>query len=419
MFPYPSGSGLHVGHSRVYTGTDVLARFFRMKGESVLHPMGWDAFGLPAENAAIKEKKNPMDMVPGNIVNFKRQMKMLGLSYDWSREFATTDPDYYRWTQWLFIQFFKMGLLYKKKTPIFYCPFCKTGLAQEEVLANGNHERCGNKVQQRTLPQWIFRIKKYADRLLFDLDGLNWPKGIMEMQRNWIGRKEGMIIHHKIQNMDYILDTFTAFPQWSFADSFIVIAPEHPFVEQIKMHRTRIKDEDTLKQINKMDEYLKTIKDISTYERTESKEKTGVFTGFYAKDPFRSGELMPIWIANFAITDFGTGAVRCSAHDKRDVEFAKKYGIKLRSIVEKKEGEFVNAHDDKGILIDSGPFSGKEVGVIREEFCQWVEKEAIGIRKTSYHLRDWVFSRQRYWGEPFPLIYCDKCGDENGVVLVP
>src|SRR3989339_2006501 len=229
MFPYPSGAGLHVGHVRVYTGTDVVARYFRMNNYSVLHPMGWDAFGLPAENAAVKAKKNPMDMVPSNIETFKRQMKSLGFSYDWDLEFTTTDPNYYKWTQWLFIQFYKMGLLYKKNTPINYCPNCKTGLAEEEVLSDGTHERCGNKIEKRDLPQWVFKITKYADRLLSDLEGLDWPKGILEMQRNWIGRKEGINIKYKVSSIKYALVCFTTTPV-NFGATFIVVAPEHEFI---------------------------------------------------------------------------------------------------------------------------------------------------------------------------------------------
>ncbi|MEK7523010.1 MAG: class I tRNA ligase family protein, partial [Patescibacteria group bacterium] len=233
MFPYPSGAGLHVGHVRNYTGTDVVARYFRMNGHSVLHPMGWDAFGLPAENAAVKAKKNPMDMVPEHIATFKKQMKSLGFSYDWDREFATTDPNYYKWTQWLFIQFYKMGLLYKKNAPINYCPKCKTGLAEEEVLPDGTHERCGNKIEKRNLPQWVFKITKYADRLLSDLEGLDWPKGILEMQRNWIGRKEGINIDYKIKGSNKIITCFTTRPDTNFGATFIVIAPEHEFVKKI------------------------------------------------------------------------------------------------------------------------------------------------------------------------------------------
>ncbi len=399
MFPYPSGAGLHTGHARVYTGTDVLARYHRMNGKAVLHPMGWDAFGLPAENAAVKVQKNPMDMVPDNIANFKSQMQHLGLSYDWSREFSTTDPEYYKWTQWLFIQFFKMGLLHKQETPIFYCPSCKTGLAQEEVLANGTHERCGTLVEERTLPQWIFRITKYADDLLSDLDGLDWPSGIAQMQRNWIGKKEGMVIHHKVEGMDYVLDTFTAYPAWSFADTYIVVAPEHPLVAGLT----------TPGVVN----YLKETLAVPPQERAESKEKTGVFTGLYAHDPFRPGEKMPIWIANFALMDFGTGAVRCSAHDPRDVAFAQKYNISIKEVVASKTETPVNAHEGTGELLDSGPFTGKEVTEVRDEFIGWAEKEGIGERQTTFHLRDWIFSRQRYWGEPIPMVFCQKCADDK------
>ena len=413
MFPYPSGSGLHVGHVRIYTGTDILARYFRMKGYSVLHPMGWDAFGLPAENAAIKAKKNPIDIVPQNIANFKSQMRALGLSYDWSREFATTDFEYYKWTQWLFLKLYsiknKKGerLVYRTHAPIAWCPSCKTGLANEEVLPDGTHERCGSKTEEKLLPQWMMRITDFADRLLDDLDkDLDWPKGILEMQRNWIGRREGMIIHHKVEGMDYILDTFTAFPAWSYADTYIVIAPEHPFVGKVKNEEIK--------------KYLEEVKKETREDRMAvDKEKTGVFTGYYAQDSFRPGEKMPIWIANFALMDFGTGAIRCSAHDERDVEFAKKYGIALREVVKSEDRNPVSAHKNKGMLVDSGPFTGKEVGTIIDEFIKWSEEKNIGEIHTTYHLRDWIFSRQRYWGEPFPLVYCDKCGDENGVVPIP
>lgn len=404
MFPYPSGAGLHTGHARVYTGTDVIARYHRMRGESVLHPMGWDAFGLPAENAAIKLKKNPMDIVPHNIANFKQQMQRLGLSYDWSKEFSTTDPSYYQWTQWLFIQFFKMGLLHKKETPIFYCPSCKTGLALEEVLADGTHERCGNKVEERVLPQWIFRITKYADDLLADLDGLDWPAGILQMQRNWIGKKEGMVIHHKVEGMEYVLDTFTAYPAWSFADTYLVVAPEHPLVDLLL---------ESGKGTSEVSKYVSEIRSIPADERAASKEKTGVFTGLYAIDPFRPNEKMPIWIANFALMTFGTGAIRCSAHDPRDVAFAQKYNIPLREVVKSETDSSVNAHEGSGTLRDSGPFTGKEVTAITAEFIEWANKENIGEKKTIYHLRDWVFSRQRYWGEPIPMVFCQSCADDK------
>ena len=407
MFPYPSGVGLHVGHVRIYTGTDVLARYFKMKGHNVLHPMGWDAFGLPAENAAIKAKKNPMDIVPGNIATFKRQMQSLGLSYDWSREFATTDPAYYRWTQWLFIQFFKMGLLYKKNTPINFCPSCKTGLAEEEVLPNGTHERCGNAITKKNLPQWIFRITTYADRLLKDLDGLDWPEGILTMQRNWIGKKEGVIIDHKIEGLSEIIRTFSAYPAWLFADTFIVIAPEHPTVKKL-IEGTQYEKE-VLAFINEHKSHTK--------EELEKGvlEKKGIFTGRYAQDPFNPGRKMPIWLANFALMDFGTGIIRCSAHDVRDFEFAKKYNIKLTEVVERVDKDVpINAHDNKGVLKDSGPFSGKEISSsLIGDILNWIEKKRIGKKETSYHLRDWIFSRQRYWGEPIPMVHCESCAKKG------
>ncbi|MCL4364427.1 leucine--tRNA ligase [Patescibacteria group bacterium] len=403
MFPYPSGAGLHVGHVRVYTGTDVTARFYRMSGRSVLHPMGFDAFGLPAENAAIKAKKNPMDMVPEHIETFKKQMKSLGLSYDWDREFSTTDPSYYKWTQWLFIQFYKMGLLYKKDTPINYCPVCKTGLAEEEVLPNGTHERCGNKITKKDLPQWIFKITKYADRLLADLKDLDWPEGILAMQRNWIGKKEGVIIHHKVDGMNIQLDTFSAYPAWLFADTFIVIAPEHPSVQKL-VKGTQYEKE----ALNFIEEH----KQMTQQEILSGNfEKKGVFTGKYALDPFNNNRKMPIWLANFALMDFGTGIIRCSAHDIRDYEFAQKYKIELDEVVDRVDKKIpVNAHDNSGTLKNSGPFSGRKIDQkLIKDVLDWVEETKIGKREVSYHLRDWIFSRQRYWGEPIPMIYCQKC----------
>ncbi len=409
MFPYPSGAGLHVGHVRVYTGTDVLARYFRMNGKKVLHPMGWDAFGLPAENAAIKAKKNPIDIVPQNIANFKKQMKMVGLSYDWDREVNTTDPNYYKWTQWLFIQFYKMGLLYKKDIPINFCPFCKTGLSEEEVLPNGTHERCGTKIEKRDLPQWIFKITTYADRLLKDLKGLNWPRGILEMQKNWIGKKEGVLVRHKIDGMNLTFETFSAYPAWLFADTFIVMAPEHPLVEKLI---------DNSPNAQNVKSFLAEHKSHTKEELLKGNlEKKGVFTGRYALDPFNGGRKMPIWLANFALMDFGTGIIRCSAHDVRDYEFARKYKIMLKEVVARTDEKIpINAHDNAGVLKDSGPFSGKKIDSdLIEEMLDWIEKNKIGRREVTYHLRDWIFSRQRYWGEPIPMINCKK----DGWVTVP
>lgn len=405
MFPYPSGAGLHTGHARVYTGTDVLARFYRMNGHAVLHPMGWDAFGLPAENAAIKEKKNPNELTQKNIANFKSQMKMLGISYDWDREITTTDPSYYAVTQWLFIEFFKHGLLYKKETPVYYCPFCKTGLAQEEVQGDGTHERCGNPVEKRNLPQWIFRITSYADKLLEGLKDLEWPTGILEMQKNWIGKKEGMIITHAVDGLDIELKSFTAFPAWSFADTFIVIAPEHPIVETL-VKGTQFEDEVMM--------FVQESGHISEEERLKNKfEKKGVFTGRYAVDPF-TGDRMPIWLANFALMNVGTGIIRCSAHDQRDFAFAQKYNIPLKEVVKREGTDPKDAHTNSGVLQNSGKFTGREINEsLISEMNEWMVAQEFGEKNTNYHLRDWIFSRQRYWGEPIPMIFCQKCADRG------
>ena len=403
MFPYPSGAGLHVGHVRNYTGTDVVARYFRMNGQSVLHPMGWDAFGLPAENAAVKAKKNPMDMVPEHIATFKKQMKSLGFSYDWDREFTTTDPNYYKWTQWLFIQFYKMGLLYKKNAPINYCPKCKTGLAEEEVLPDGTHERCGNKIEKRDLPQWVFKITKYADRLLSDLDGLDWPKGILEMQRNWIGKKEGININYKIKGSDEVITCFTTRPDTNFGATFIVLAPEHEFVKKIN------KDE--------VKKYVKDTASKSEQERlNENKKKTGVFTGFYAINNL-NGKEIPIWVSDFVLSGFGTGAVvGVPAHDLRDYDFAKEFGLDIIRVVVGKDGDNSKiikreqVQEEEGTMINSEFLDGLDIHVATKKIMDYFEEKGWGKRVTTYHLRDWIFSRQRYWGEPIPMVNCEKCG---------
>lgn len=411
MFPYPSGEGLHVGHGRIFSAVDVMARYMRMKYGQVLSPMGWDAFGLPAENAAIKLKVNPQDIVPKNYSNFRRQMKDLSFSFDWDRELATTDPTYYGLTQWLFLQLYDSGLVYREEVAINWCPKCKTGLANEEVMADGTHERCGTVVGKKLLPQWVMKITKYAQRLLDGLDeDLDWPRGILEMQRNWIGKKEGMKLYHKVEGMDMQLDAFSAYPIWCFADTFLVIAPEHPLVKQLVAGTEFEKD-----VIDFVEESAK----ITALERTEDKfEKKGVFTGRYTNDPFNPGSKLPVWVANFAMMGFGTGIIRCSSHDPRDYEFAKKYNIPLKEVVERTDPTTpVNAHGNTGVLKDSGLFSGKTISTESiEEVKDWIESEQIGKRETTWHLRDWVFSRQRYWGEPIPLVYCPKCGDSNGVV---
>lgn len=433
MFPYPSGAGLHVGHVRNYTGTDVLARYMRMSGFSVLQPMGWDAFGLPAENAAVKAKKNPMDMVPTHIATFKKQMMSLGFSNDWDREFSTTDPNYYKWTQWLFIQFYKMGLLYKKNAPINYCPKCKTGLAEEEVLADGTHERCGNKIEKRDLPQWVFRITKYADRLLSDLEGLDWPKGILEMQKNWIGRKEGININYDVidssleffqktnktekirKGSSKIIDKITCFttrPDTNFGATFIVIAPEHKFVKKIINKEFKI----TNSELEKINKYVEVSNGKTEIERgVEGRKKTGVFTGFYAVNNL-NGKLLPIWISDFVLSNFGTGAVvGVPAHDLRDYDFAKEFGIEIIRVVVGKDGDKSKitkreqVQEEKGIMINSEFLDGLDIHVATKKIMDYLEEKGWGKRVTTYHLRDWIFSRQRYWGEPIPMVFCEKC----------
>lgn len=425
MFPYPSGDGLHVGHVRIYTAVDVMARYYRMKGYEVLDPIGWDAFGLPAENAAIKNKTNPQEIVPKNYSNFRSQMKNLQFSFDWDREFATTDPSYYGLTQWIFLELYKKGLIFREQVPINWCPKCMTGLANEEVLPDGTHERCGTPVSKKDLPQWVMRITDYADRLLTDLDvdlgikepkidkdrtALDWPRGILEMQRNWIGKKEGVVIHHPVKGIDLTLNTFSAYPAWLWADTFLVIAPEHPLVNNLI---SGTKYESAVRA------FVSESAEITNQQRVEDKfEKKGVFTGRYARDPFNNGREMPIWVANFALMDFGTGIIRCSAHDVRDYEFAKKYDIELNEVVDRLDPSVpINAHGNSGILKNSGPFTGKAIdSQLISDVVQWIVDQKIGDRMVNYHLRDWVFSRQRYWGEPIPLVYCAKCGDSNGVV---
>ncbi len=434
MFPYPSGAGLHVGHVRIYTGTDVLARFFRMNGHPVLHPMGWDAFGLPAENAAIKAKKNPMDLVPKNIANFRRQMKMLGFSYDWEREFSTTDPEYYKWTQWLFIQFFKMGLLYKKEIPVYYCPSCKTGLAEEEVLPDGTHERCQKPITRKTLPQWVFQITKYADRLLEDLKDLDWPQGILEMQKNWIGRSEGAEIKFKIKNQklkineEKFIKVFTTRPDTLFGVTALVVAPEHWLIDEILNYQPTDKiQKEKLEQIKK---YVQEAKRKLDLVRTDlTKEKTGVDTGLKAIHPL-TGEEIPIWVADYVLGWYGEGAVMVvPAHDERDYEFAKKFNLPIKVVItenqksirqladknqklqlEIKNEQINKAFTDYGVLVNSGKFNGLTSQEAIKKITEKLQALNLGKKAVQYKLRDWIFSRQRYWGEPIPMVNCEKCG---------
>ncbi|NTU46066.1 leucine--tRNA ligase [Candidatus Roizmanbacteria bacterium] len=416
MFPYPSGAGLHVGHTRIYTGTDVISRYFRMKGYNLLYPMGWDAFGLPAENAAIKAKKNPMDMVPQNIENFKYQMNKLGLAYNWSREFSTTDPEYYGMTQWLFTEFYKLGLLYKKNTPVYFCPTCKTGLAEEEVLPNGTHERCGNLITRKELPQWIFRITTYADSLLDGLKGLDWPNGILEMQKKWIGKKEGINIHYSIKNVEETVTCFTTRPDTNFGATFVVIAPEHHFVKRILSGEIAV-DEKTKQEI---EAYVATSLAKTDVERiAEGRKKTGAFTGFYAINNL-TGREMPVWVSDFVLSGFGTGAVvGVPAHDLRDFEFAQQFGIEIIRVVSGKDGDVSpiskpeQVQEDAGTMVNSGFLNGLDIHDATQKIMDYLEEKGWGERVVSYHLRDWIFSRQRYWGEPIPMVYCESCALKN------
>ncbi len=404
MFPYPSGEGLHVGHPRGYIATDVASRKKKMEGYNVLHPMGWDAFGLPAENFAIKNKVHPRVAVEKNIARFKEQLSVIGFNYDWTREINTTDPAFYKWTQWIFLQMFKKGLAYESFEPINWCPSCQTGLANEDVEPDGTCERCGTKVEKKPMRQWVLKITDYADRLLADLDQLpKWPEGVKEAQRNWIGRKEGIKVHHQVEGLDVTLTTFSAYPAWMFADTFIVMAPEHPLVPEL------------LKGMPEEKEALAFIEEVKNTPEIErgaaNKEKKGFFTGRYVVDPINKGERMPIWIANFAMMGFGTGIIRCSAHDPRDFEFAHKYSIPLKEVIERSGDSPVNAHDNAGVLKDSGPFSSRSIDQsLIAEMVDWFVTEGYAERAISYRIKDWVFSRQRYWGEPIPIIHCEKCG---------
>ncbi len=405
MFPYPSGEGLHVGHGRIFSAVDVMGRYFRMKGKQesqssdhspkiaqgselggqVLSPMGWDAFGLPAENAAIKAKKNPIDMVPHNYGNFRAQMKNLSFDFDWKHELATTDPTYYGFTQWLFLHLYEAGLVYREEVAINWCPKCLTGLANEEVMGDGTHERCGTVVTKKSMPQWVMKITNYAQRLLDGLDeNLDWPRGILEMQRNWIGKKEGARVKFQVESPSSLssltaLEVFTTRIDTINGVTFIVVAPE------IADGWTK----DGFEASQEVEEYIKTSLQKSDQTRQEGeKNKTGVDTGLKAINPWNQEEV-PIYVADYVLPDFGTGCVMgVPQYDERDLAFATKYNLEV-----------------KDLPLDK-----------YEDVLAKLTKDKVANSETNWHLRDWVFSRQRYWGEPIPLVYCEKCGDSNGVV---
>lgn len=394
MFPYPSGAGLHVGHPEGYTATDILSRMKRMQGFNVLHPMGWDAFGLPAEQYALDTGNDPAEFTEQNINTFRRQIKALGFSYDWDREVNTTDPGYYKWTQWIFLKLYEKGLAYIDEVAVNWCPALGTVLANEEVI-DGKSERGGHPVERRPMRQWMLKITAYADRLLEDLDLLDWPESLKDMQRNWIGRSEGAEITFNIEGHEGTFTVFTTRPDTLFGATYAVLAPEHQLVDKIT----------TAEQKAAVEKYIDEIKSKSDLERTDlAKDKTGVFTGAYAINP-ANGEKMPIWIADYVLASYGTGAIMAvPAHDERDYEFAKKFDLEIKEVVAGGDIE-KEAYTGDGDHINSDFLNGmnKEDGI--NKMIAWLEEKGIGTKKVTYRLRDWLFSRQRYWGEPIPIIH--------------
>ncbi|HHT97994.1 MAG TPA: leucine--tRNA ligase [Clostridiales bacterium] len=402
MFPYPSGSGLHVGHWRGYVLSDVWSRYKILKGYYIIHPMGWDAFGLPAENYALQMGVHPSIATNENIINFKKQVNEIAAVYDWDMEVNTTDPDYYKWTQWIFIKMFKAGLAYEKEMPINWCPSCKTGLANEEVV-NSSCERCGAEVTKKNLKQWMLKITQYAERLLDDLESLQWPEKVKKMQAEWIGRSYGAEVDFKIKDSEKSIKVFTTRPDTLYGATFMVLAPEHDL-------STEIATEEKSKEIK---DYIYKASLKSSVDRLADKEKTGVFTGSYAINPL-SGDLLPIWVSDYVLAEYGTGAIMCvPAHDDRDFEFAKKFNLEIKQVIAKENEEvkeLEEAYIDSGIMINSGKWNGLSSDFVKNSAPNELEEMGIGIKTTNYKLRDWVFSRQRYWGEPIPIVHCDSCG---------
>ncbi|MBU8905278.1 leucine--tRNA ligase [Desertibacillus haloalkaliphilus] len=394
MFPYPSGAGLHVGHPEGYTATDILSRMKRMQGYNVLHPMGWDAFGLPAEQFALDTGKHPREFTQANIDNFRRQIKALGFSYDWDREINTTDPNYYKWTQWIFLQLYKKGLAYVDEVAVNWCPALGTVLANEEVI-DGKSERGGHPVERRPMKQWMLKITAYADRLLEDLEELDWPESIKDMQRNWIGRSEGAEITFDVDGHDDAITVFTTRPDTLFGATYMVLAPEHQLVDKVT----------TDAQEAAVTDYKQKVATKSDLERTElSKEKTGVFTGAYAINP-ANGEKLPIWIADYVLVSYGTGAIMAvPAHDERDYEFAKTFELPIKEVVAGGDVE-KEAYTEDGKLVNSEFLNGLNKQEAISKMIDWLEEQNKGKKQITYRLRDWLFSRQRYWGEPIPIIH--------------
>lgn len=403
MFPYPSGNGLHVGHWRGYVISDAWSRYKMMQGYYLIHPMGWDAFGLPAENYAIKNGVHPSISTAENVKNIKRQINEIAAIYDWEREVNTTDPNYYKWTQWIFVQMFKKGLAYEKQMPINWCPSCKTGLANEEVV-DGKCERCHSEVTKKNLRQWMLKITAYADRLLEDLNTLDWPEKVKKMQSDWIGRSYGAEVDFKVDGREETITVYTTRPDTLYGATFMVLAPEHKLAADLATPETKAA----------VEQYIYDASMKSNVDRMQDKEKTGVFTGSYAINPL-NGAKVPIWLSDYVLADYGTGAIMCvPAHDDRDFAFAKKFDLPIIQVIAKDGKEIENMTEAyteaSGTMINSGEWNGMESSVLKKEAPAMIEKLGFGKKTTNYKLRDWVFSRQRYWGEPIPIVHCPDCG---------
>src|SRR3989339_356650 len=405
MFPYPSADGLHVGHPESYTATDIMARYYRFRGYNVLHPVGFDAFGLPAENYAIKKGVHPKIKTQENMETFRRQIKSLGFSYDWSREVISSSPDYYRWTQWLFLQLYKKGLAYKKQAPVNWCDSCKTVLANEQVVDGsprsevgaGKCERCENQVIQKELEQWFFKVTDYAKELLEKIDSLDWSDALKATQKNWLGKSEGAEIEFNVQHLTFNIQVFTTRPDTLFGATYLVLAPEHGLIKDLKLK---------IDNWDEVEKYINQTKSKNKLERTDlAKEKTGLeLKGIKAVNPATKKEI-PIWLADYVLTDYGTGAIMAvPAHDERDFEFARKFDLPIAEVISGGAGG--QCYSGEGKLINSDKFNGLSSEEARDKITKFVK----GEKKVQYKIRDWLVSRQRYWGAPIPIIYCDKCG---------
>ncbi len=415
MFPYPSGEGLHVGHWSGYVYSDVWSRYMKLRGYEVLHPMGWDAFGLPAENAAIKNNTHPKEYTTKAIANFTRQLTEIGGMYDWSLEINSSSPDYYQWTQWLFLELFKASLAYRKEAPVNFCPSCKTVLANEQVVG-GLCERCDSEVTTKKLNQWFFKITNFADQLNSDIDGLDWPEKVKKMQKNWIGRSQGVLLKFKVEDKDELIEVFTTRADTLFGATFLALAPESDLVDKLT----------TSKQVSEVKDYLEKAKSKSIKERKLSKKKTGVFTGSYAINPV-NGKRIPIWISDYVLEEYGTGAIMAvPAHDQRDFEFAKKYNLNIIQVISS-NGKLENlnsAYEGEGVLVNSSDYDGEASKNARETIAKDLAKDNMAEFRVNYKLNDWLISRQRYWGTPIPIVYCPKCGvvaekEENLPIKLP